>query len=132
MFERCFRQWVACLVGVAKGVVAFDGKTVKGSKDGPNTALHRVSAYATARAYHWDRKAVQAKAAAIKALLDTLVLKGGAVTLDALGCQIEVAEKIVARGGDYVLALNDNQNKLSEAVVEFFDSAETFALGFAH
>ena len=47
MFERCFRQWVASIVGVAEGVVAFDGKTVKGSKDGPNTALHMVSAFAT-------------------------------------------------------------------------------------
>ena len=46
VFERCFRQWIASIVGVAQGVVAFDGKTVRGSKDGPNTALHMVSAYA--------------------------------------------------------------------------------------
>ena len=47
VFEGCFRQWVASIVGVAGGVVAFDGKTVRGSKDGPNTALHMVSAYAS-------------------------------------------------------------------------------------
>ena len=48
VFERCFRQWMGRLVGVAEGVVAFDGKTVRGSKDGPNTVPHMVSAYATA------------------------------------------------------------------------------------
>ena len=48
VFEHCFRQWVAGLVGIAEGVVALDGKTVRGSKDGTNTALHLVSAYATA------------------------------------------------------------------------------------
>jgi len=45
--ESCFRQWIGDIVGVVEGVVAFDGKTVRGSKDGPNTALHMVSAYAT-------------------------------------------------------------------------------------
>ena len=47
VFESCFREWIGSLVGAVKGVVALDGKTVRGSKDGPNTALHMVSAYAT-------------------------------------------------------------------------------------
>lgn len=62
VFERCFRCWVASIVGVAEGVVALDGKTLRGSKDGPNTAVHMVSAYATALGDHWDRKASQARA----------------------------------------------------------------------
>jgi len=56
--ESCFRQWIAGIVGVVEGVVAFDGKTVRGSKDGPNTALHMVTAPTPRNwAYRWDRKA---------------------------------------------------------------------------
>ena len=47
VFEACFRQWIARLIGVAEGVVALEGKTMRGSKDGPNTELHLVCAYAT-------------------------------------------------------------------------------------
>jgi len=127
MFERCFRQWVADIVGVAEGVVAFDGKTARGSKDGPNTALHLVSAYASALGVSLGQEGSAGKGnelAAIRALLDTLVLKGCIVTMDALGCQTDIAEKIVAQGGDYVLAVKDNQKTLSEGIVEFFATAE--------
>jgi predicted transposase YbfD/YdcC len=55
-----------------------------------------------------------------------MVLKGCIVTIDALGCQTAIAKKIVDRGGDYVLAVKDNQKNLSQAVVEFFDTAEAF------
>lgn len=127
VFESCFRQWIADIVGVVEGVVAFDGKTVRGSKDGPNTALHMVSAYATELGVSLGQEGTAGKGnelAAIKALLDTLVLKGCIVTMDALGCQTEVAEKIVTQGGDYVLAVKDNQKNLSQAIVEFFTTAE--------
>lgn len=63
---------------------------------------------------------------AIRALLDTLVLKGCIVTIDAMGCQTDIAAKIVAQGGDYVLAVKENQKNLSQAIVEFFDTAEAF------
>ena len=129
VFESCFRQWIAGIVGVVEGVVAFDGKTIRGSKDGPNTALHMVSAYATELGVSLGQEGSAGKGnelAAIKALLDTLVLKGCIVTMDALGCQTDVAAKIVAQGGDYVLAVKDNQKNLSQAVVEFFATAEAF------
>ena len=129
VFESCFRQWIADIVGVVKGVVAFDGKTLRGSKDGPNTALHMVSAYATDLGVSLGQEGSVGKGnelAAIKALLDTLVLKGCIVTMDALGCQTDVAAKIVAQGGDYVLAVKNNQKNLSQAVVEFFATAEAF------
>src|ERR1035437_5495865 len=129
VFESCFRQWIANIVGVVKGVVALDGKTVRGSKDGPNTALHMVSAYATELGVSLGQEGTAGKGnelAAIKALLDTLVLKGCIVTMDALGCQTEVVEKIVTQGGDYVLAVKDNQKNLSQAIVEFFDTAIAF------
>ena len=127
VFEQCFRQWVAGIVGVAQGVVAFDGKTVRGSKDGKNTALHLVSAYATELGVSLGQEGRAGKGhelAATKALLETLVLKGCIVTMDALGCQTDVADKIVAQGADYVLAVKDNQKNLSQAIVEFFDTAE--------
>lgn len=120
VFERCFRQWVASIVGVAGGVVALDGKTVRGSKDGPNTALHMVSGYATTLGVSLGQEGTAGKGnelAAIKALLDTLVLKGCIVTMDALGCQTEVVEKIIAQGGDYVLAVKDNQKGTSKNLV---------------
>jgi len=66
----------------------------------------------------------------IRALLDMLVLKGGIVTMDALGCQTDVSEKIVAQGGDYALAVKNNQKNLSQAIVAFFDTAA--ALDFRH
>lgn len=78
VFEQCFRQWVAGIVGVAEGVVALDGKTVRGSKDGPNTALHLVTAYAAALGVSLGQEGSAGKGnelAAIRALLDTLVLK---------------------------------------------------------
>jgi predicted transposase YbfD/YdcC len=62
--------------------------------------------------------------AAIRALLDALVLKGCIVTRDALGCQTAIAEKIVSQGGDYVWAVKDNQGNLSAAMVDFFATAE--------
>ena len=133
VFESCFREWIGSLVGAVKGVVALDGKTVRGSKDGPNTALHMVSAYSAELGVSLGQEGTAGKGnelAAIKVLLDTLVLKGCIVTMDALGCQTDVAEKIVAQGGDYVLAVKNNQKNLSQAIVEFFDTAET--LDFRH
>ena len=126
-FERCFRQWIASIVGVVEGVVAFDGKTLRGSKDGPNTALHMVTAYATELGVSLGQEGSAGKGnelVAIKLLLDTLVLKGCIVTMDALGCQTEVAEKVVSQGGDYVLAVKGNQKGLAEAITEFFETAE--------
>lgn len=129
MFESSFRRWIESLVGLAKGVVAFDGKTVRGSKDGPNTAIHMVSAYATELGVSLGQEGTAGKGhelAAIKSLLETLVLTGCIITIDALGCQTDVAERVITQGGDYVLAVKDNQKTLSDAVVEFFDDAKAF------
>lgn len=67
--------------------------------------------------------------AAMKALLDVLVFKGCVVTMDALGCPIAPAEKIVALGGDYVLPVKDNQKNLAEALREFFDEGAKAGFG---
>ncbi len=132
LFEQCFRNWIAGLVGVVDGVIALDGKTVCGSRDGENTALHMVSAFATASGLCLGQEGTRGKGneiAAIKALLDTLSLKDCIVTLDALGCQTEIAQKIVDRGGDYLLAVKDNQGQLAEALRDFFTEADAGGFG---
>ena len=132
VFERCFRSWIAGLVGVIEGVIALDGKTVCGSRDGENTALHMVSAYATASGLCLGQEGTRGKGneiVAIKALLETLTLKGCIVTIDAIGCQTEIAQKIVDQGGDYLLAVKDNQGKLADALREFFTDAAAAGFG---
>ncbi|GHU10725.1 ISAs1 family transposase [Betaproteobacteria bacterium] len=132
VFEACFRDWINSLVGVVEGVVAIDGKTVRGSRDGANKTLHMISAFATDSGLCFAQESPQGKGnelAGIKALLETLTLKGCIVTVDALGCQTEVAEKILACGGDYLLAVKDNQPSLAGALKEFFAEGETLGFG---
>ena len=132
VFEQCFRNWVSGLGGVIEGAVALDGKTVCGSRDGENTALHMVRAYATASGLCLGQEGTRGKGneiAAIKALLDTLTLKGCIVTLDAIGCQTEIAQQVADRGGDYLLAVKDNQGKLADALREFFSDADVGGFG---
>ena len=132
VFEACFRAWISRLAGVVAGVVAIDGKTACGSRDGHNTALHTISAYATASGLCLGQEHTRGKGneiPAIKALLDTLALKGCIVTIDAIGCQTEIAQKILDRGGDYLLAVKDNQKDLADALREFFAEGETRGFG---
>ena len=132
VFETCFRAWISSLAGVVAGVVAIDGKTACGSRDGHNTALHTISAYATASGLCLGQEHTRGKGneiPAIKALLDTLALKGCIVTIDAIGCQTEIAQKILDRGGDYLLAVKDNQKDLADALREFFADGETWGFG---
>jgi predicted transposase YbfD/YdcC len=132
VFEACFREWIAGLAGIVEGVVAIDGKTVRGSRDGTNRARHMISAYATARGLCLAQEGVQGKGkelGGIKDRLETLTLKGCTVTLDALGGQVEVAEKILARGGDSLLPVKDNPPSLAEAWQEFFNEGEARGFG---
>lgn len=94
VFEACSRAWISSLAGVVAGVVAIDGKTACGSRDGHNTALHTISAYATVSGLCLGQEHTRGKGneiPAIKALLDTLALQGCIVTIDAIGCQTEIA-----------------------------------------
>jgi predicted transposase YbfD/YdcC len=132
VFEACFRGWVGGRIGIVAGVVAIDGKTACGSRDGHNTALHTISVYATASGLCLAQEHTRGKGneiPAIKALLETLVLKGSIVTMDAIGCQTEIAQKILDRGGDYLLAVKDNQATLASALREFFADGETAGFG---
>ena len=94
---------------------------------GGTSALHTISAYATASGLTLRQESTRGKGneiAAIRALLDTLYLKGCIVTIDAIGCQMEIARTITERGGDYLLAVKDNQKRLAEALREFFAEGE--------
>lgn len=133
VFETRFREWINALAGIVEGVVALDGKTLRGSgKKGSNELLHMVTAYATQSGLCLAQEGTCGKGnelAGIKALLDVLILKGCIVTMDALGCQKEIAEKIVDRGGDYVLQVKDNQKNLADALREFFARGEEAGYG---
>jgi predicted transposase YbfD/YdcC len=97
-----------------------------------NTALHMISAYATASGLCLAQEGVRGKGKeieGIKVLLETLTLKGGIVTMDALGCQTEIARKILERGGEDLLAVKENQPSLAEALRGFFDEGETRGYG---
>ncbi len=90
VFEDCFREWISGLAGIVSGVVAIDGKTACGARDGHNTALHTISAYTTTSGLCLGQEHTYGKGneiPAIKALLDTQALKGGIVMIDAIDCQ---------------------------------------------
>ena len=126
-FERCFVAWVAALAQSLPGapVVAIDGKTLRGSADRANggASTHIVSAYANASSLVLGQIRTADKSneiTAIPTLLDMLALEGALVTIDAMGCQTAIAERIVARGADYLLSVKENQPSLCEAIGEAF------------
>ena len=113
-FQRCFVAWVTSLVGVPEGVVAIDGKTVRRSK-GALAPIHMVSAFAARQRLALGQVKVADKAneiIAIPKLLDMLAIEGAIVTIDAIGCQRAIAQKIIDKRADYVLALKGNQGTL--------------------
>jgi predicted transposase YbfD/YdcC len=119
-FQRCFGGWVAAL-SAATGLahIAIDGKTLRGSGSAKLGPLHLVSAWATAQRLSLGQVAVDAKSneiTAIPTLLELLDLKGALVTIDAMGCQKDIAAKIVAGGGHYALTVKDNQPHLLEDI----------------
>ena len=121
----CIQQWLHDIGREIGQQIAIDGKTLRGSFDkaAGRNPLHLVSAWATEARLTLGQIAVDSKSneiTAIPLLLELLDLKGATVTIDAMGCQKEIAAKIVAGGGDYVLALKDNHPTLHEAVAEEF------------
>ena len=123
-FEACFVRWVGGLCqGLEGKVVAIDGKTVRRSHRLGQGAIHLVSAYCGALRVSLGQVKTEAKSneiTAIPELLEALLLKGAVVTIDAMGCQHAIAQKIVQGGADYVLAVKDNQPGLCEALRELF------------
>jgi predicted transposase YbfD/YdcC len=127
-FQRCFVAWVASLIGVPEGVVAIDGKTVRRSKGSDKDAIHMVSAFAARQRLVMGQVKVADKAneiVAIPKLLDMLAIEGAVVTIDAMGCQRGIAQKIVDKKADYILALKGNQGTLRDDVELFATEQKT-------
>jgi DDE_Tnp_1-associated/Transposase DDE domain len=126
-FEAGFATWVGALTaGFEREVVAIDGKTIRRSFDRgrDQSPLHVVSAWASEQGLVLGQRYVDGKSneiTAVPELLDQLVLENSIVTLDAIGCQTAIAERILARGGDYLLTLKGNHPLAHTAVVEHFD-----------
>jgi predicted transposase YbfD/YdcC len=132
-FQRCFVAWVATLTGVSAAVIAIDGKTLRRSyqKKGAAAPIHMISAFAVRQRLVLGQIKVAEKSneiVAIPKLLDMLAIEGAIVTIDAMGCQREIAQKILDRKADYTLALKANQGTLREDVELF--AAEQKANGF--
>ena len=125
-FQSCFTAWMSEVAELSNGeVVALDGKTLRRSFDNAagKAAIHMVSAWATHNGVSLGQVKVDDKSneiTAIPELLETLCLKGCIVTIDAMGCQREIAEKIIVAEADYTLALKANQPKLFEDVQALF------------
>ena len=132
LFGRCFNSWIAALWPDRHEFIAIDGKTARRTHDQRKglKALHTLSAYATNARLTLAQLSVPEKTneiTAIPDLLDQLAeikqLKGALVTIDAMGCQVEIADKIVAHKADYLLALKGNQPTLEADVEGYFGSA---------
>lgn len=125
-FESCLLNWISALHEVTGGqIVAIDGKTLRRSFDAATSkaAIHMVSAWATANCISLGQVVVDEKSneiTAIPKLLEMLEISGCLVTIDAMGCQREIAQKIVNQKADYVLAVKGNQPTLHEGIADFF------------
>jgi predicted transposase YbfD/YdcC len=120
-FERCFVQWTTALSGSSGGkLVAIDGKRIRRSFAhawSQSVATHLVSAFVAANRTVFGQLAVEVKEneiVAIPKLLELLDLQGATVTIDAMGCQKAIAQKIIEAQADYVLAVKDNQPALHQ------------------
>jgi predicted transposase YbfD/YdcC len=129
-FQQCFLSLVEGVFVVTAGqVVAIDGKTLRHSYDkaGGKAAIHMVSAWASANQLVLGQVKVDDKSneiTAIPALLSLLDVSGCIVTIDAMGCQKEIAQQIIDQGGDYLLAVKGNQGHLHEDIAFFFNLAQ--------
>lgn len=132
---ECFTSWTAAIHELTGGeVIALDGKSIRHSFDratGQN-ALHIVSAWATGSGVALGQVKVDEKSneiTAIPRLLELLEIKDCIVTTDAMGCQKDIAKRIVEEGGDYVFCLKGNQSGLYEDVKWFFDEIAESGFG---
>jgi len=133
-FQRCFVAWVASVTGIPEGVIAIDGKTMRrsGQKSRGKSPIHMVSAFAARQRLVLGQVKVAEKSneiIAIPKLLNMLAIEGAIVTIDAIGCQRDIAQAIINKKADYVLALKGNQGSLREDVELF--AREQKAKGFA-
>jgi predicted transposase YbfD/YdcC len=128
-FENCFIEWVNSISEITKGqVIAIDGKTLCGAKSkGVKSPVHMVSAWANENNLVLGQVRVNDKSneiTAIPELLDKLMIQGNIITIDAMGTQTDIAEKIIKKEADYILAVKENQKQLLEEIKDEFKFAK--------
>lgn len=125
-FEQCLLSWITSLHQVTDGqVIAIDGKTLRRSYDraSSKSAIHMVSAWATTNHISLGQVVTDEKSneiTAIPKLLELIEISGALVTIDAMGCQTDIAELIIENDGDYCLAVKGNQPTLHNGIEAFF------------
>lgn len=128
-FERCFSTWIEALAKMrSHKLIAIDGKTLRHSFDrvSDKAAIHMISAWSSVNGLVFAQLATEAKSneiTAIPKLLELLDLRGAVISIDAMGCQKEIARKIVNNGGDYVFSLKGNQSIMHQEVAWWLDQA---------
>lgn len=125
-FQDAFLHWLRGMRKGLQGVIAIDGKTLRGSRQKDQSALHIVSAWASQQHLTLGQRQVDCKSneiTAIPPLLRMLELKGAIVTIDAMGCQKEIAQTILKGKGDYCLAVKGNQKTLETDIQASFQAA---------
>ena len=129
-FSGCFTDWVSSISAQTNGeVIAIDGKTICNSNDKASnkSAIHVVSAYASANHLCLGQEVVEQKSneiTAIPELLKILDIKGCIITIDAMGCQKKIAKDIIKKEADYILMVKDNQKELKQQVKKMFQISE--------
>lgn len=132
LLNLIFYKWLAEIVTVKSKktlreldrIIAFDGKTLRGSDDINNKALHILTAFDTDNELVLGQLPVDEKTNEITVmpdLIDLLDLKDTVITADALNCQKEIVEKIIDKKGNYVLAVKGNKGELHESIVDYFN-----------
>ena len=124
-FESCFMEWVNSITTILKDqVIAIDGKTLRGAKSGgKKSPVHMVSAWANQNNLVLGQVKVTEKSneiTAIPELLESLMIEGNIITIDAMGTQTDIADKIVENGANYILAVKGNQPQLLEEIKDEF------------
>lgn len=130
-FRKCFAAWVRAIQQDIPGLIPIDGKTVRRSMNGETRPIHIVSAWATEQNLVLGQVKTEEKSneiTAIPKLLDLLSIKGALVSIDAMGCQKEIAQKIVDKGADYLLAVKGNQGTLHAEIELLFQGLDSATL----
>lgn len=124
VLEQQFRLWIQTLCREKSQLVSIDGKTIRGAKEhGCKSIFHMVSAFCSVNGLSLGQVKTDEKSneiTAIPALIEALDLTGCIITIDAMGCQTNIAETIIEAGADYILAVKNNQKELYQAIEDSF------------
>lgn len=123
VLEKEFRTWVKTICNQESKLISIDGKTIRGAKVGSKSVFHMVSAFCHANGVSLAQVRTEEKSneiTAIPELLKVLDLEGCIVSIDAMGCQEDIADQITGQKGDYLLAVKNNQRSLYESIEDTF------------